>query len=72
MVKTSPVPPGSEKELCEKFSDYFSVKISTIRNVLDSQPIHNVPCNPLIGSQLDSFELVTEANVLKITRKSPP
>ena len=62
------------QDLAEKFSDYFTNKITTIRHKITDQnpPAHDVRSEPVFeGVPLSHFGEATENEIKKLIAKSP-
>ena len=70
--KNMALPSGSEKELCERFLDFFNQKIFTIRTELDSQQDSSVDFSSFDGLIFDTFEEVTDVEIIKVLKSSSP
>ena len=59
-------------KLPERFSNFFSEKISTIRDKLDAHAQTSLPDTPFAGDTLSNFEPVSEQEIKDILKVFPP
>ena len=66
----TPLPSGTEKELCEKFAIFFNSKIENICSCLDSVSSPPASFGTFQGSRFGYLKTVTESDVLALIRCS--
>ena len=66
------LPKRNPLDLCERFSKFFMDKVNTIQRYLDSQTVEEVFYSEFTGIELQSFDAVSEREVLGIIRSSVP
>ena len=69
--KDTPLPDGTDQELCEKFSDFFIDKINNLRAVLDSDTSCPPPIfEPFTGTCFSQFKTVNDVDIMKCINDS--
>ena len=66
------LPSGSDKDLCERFLNFFNKKIVTIRTALDSQQCPSVEFCCFDGQIFDTFKEVSDIQIMNLLKSSSP